>query len=271
MSGWFALIRLDVALLIRRRLPRWIAGTTVFAAVLATLVSGVDDGEGYRAVAAAARLVAAILVGLTSVLGAVAISGDAASGALRAVMVRPVGRPAVVLAHAITTAAFSIALYLVCVSIAWVTARFAFGFDDVMYRSSLGIFPIQGLEEGSMNVLQFRLLLLAAPALAVPPLLALCVSTVTDDAATAVVLAMMATLGPLLFGLLTDETLGWLFTERALHPLNTLAELSKGVQLHQEVVAETAYMWQSLWQPGCWILACLATSIALFQSREVQA
>ncbi|MEE2711657.1 MAG: hypothetical protein VX913_02680 [Planctomycetota bacterium] len=271
MSGLFALIRLDAALLMRRRLPRWIAGTTVFAAVVATLFSGVGDGEGYQAVAAAARLIAATLVGLTSVLGAVAISGDAASGALRAVMVRPVGRPAVVLAHAITCAAFSVALYCVCVSIAWITARYAFGFSDVMYRSSLGVFPIQGLEEEAMNTLQLRLLLLALPALAIPPLIALCISAVTDDAATAVVLALMVTLGPLLFGLITDETIAWLFTERALHPLNSLAELAKGVQLHQDVVSDAAYTWQSVWQPGCWILACVAVSCTLFRSREVLA
>lgn len=269
MRGWIALVRLDAALLMRRRLPRWIAGTTIFAAVFSTLFSGVDDGEGYRAVASSARLLASTLVGLTSVLGAVAISGDAASGALRAVMVRPVGRPAVVLAHAITTAAFAIALYLVCVSIAWLTARFAFGFEDVMYRSSLGVFAIQGLDKESMNVLQLRLLLLSAPALAIPPLIALCISAVTDDAATAVVLALMVTLGPLLFGLITDESLEWLFTERALHPLNSLAELAEGVQLHQEVVSETAYLWQSFWQPGCWLVACLAISVGLFKRREV--
>ena len=48
MSGLFALIRLDAALLMRRRLPRWIAGTTVFAAVVATLFSGGEGGGGPR-------------------------------------------------------------------------------------------------------------------------------------------------------------------------------------------------------------------------------
>jgi ABC-2 type transport system permease protein len=269
MSGYFSLVRLDAALLSRRRLPRWVAGAALYAVFLSTLFADVDDGEGYRAVAGSARLLAAMLVIFCSVLGAVSISGDAATGSLRAVMIRPVGRSAVVLAHATTTAAFTALLYMMCIATAWVVARFAFGFDDVTYSTSLGEFPIASLDSDSMDSLQLRMLALALPALIVPPLLALCVSTTTDDPATGVVLALVITAGPLIFGLITDARLEWLFTDQALHPINTLADLSRGIQVDQDLVLDSAYTVRATVQPLCWIVLCLLAGMALFRRREI--
>ena len=67
MSGWRSLLRLNMTLLLRRRLPMWIAGTALLTAALSTATAGVEDGEGFRAVASAARLLAAALIGLTAV------------------------------------------------------------------------------------------------------------------------------------------------------------------------------------------------------------
>ena len=124
--------------------------------------------------------------------------------------------------------------------------------------------------------MQFRqislgLLLLALPSLLIPTLIALCVSVVTDDSATAVVLALVATLGPLLFGLVTGESPQWFFTERALAPLGALHQLARGIQLQQDVVASPEYLWDALWQPAAWTAACLTIAILAFRRREISA
>ncbi len=271
MNGFLSLVRLYAALLRRRRLPRWVAAAALYSAFLSTLFAGVEDGQGYQAVASSTRLLVAMLVILCSVLGAVSISGDATSGALRAVMIRPVSRVAVVLAHGTTITAFTTILYLLCVSTSWLVALVAFGFDDVTYSTNLGEFPIPSLDSGSMNLIQVRLLALALPALVVPPLLALCVSTRTDDPATSVVLSLIVSVGPLIFGLITDARAEWLFTDQVLHPINTLADLSRGIQVDQDLVLDSAYTLRATTQPACWIVLCLLCGSILFRRREIHA
>ncbi|MAG57219.1 MAG: hypothetical protein CMJ83_13075 [Planctomycetes bacterium] len=263
MSGFWSLLRLDLALLRRRRLPRWIAGGALGSVVLSIAFSSAGDGEGARLVASALRFLVAVIIGLTTVLGAVSISGDAASGALRGVMLRPVGRPAVVLAHATATSLFVMAIYVTGLIIALVAGSTLCGYGDVLYEE----YVVIGADE--MAGFMFRLVLLPLPALLIPPLLALCISTRMDDGATAVVLALVATVGPLLFGFVSGDVPEWVFTERAMHPATVLGKLAQGYQLDADRVDSVEYIAACVWQPALWLISFAGLGILLFHRREI--
>ena len=265
MTGFWNLMRLQTALLLRRRLPRWIALAAIGSAVLVVLLASVENGQGHVALAAAAQLLASVLIGLSAVQGAVAVSGDASSGALRAVMVRPVGRPAVVLAHGTIQALFAAGTYIVGIGLALLAAKSLYGFGDAMH----GEYVVLTREE--IETFATRLLLLPLPALLVAPLIGLCVSVVTDDAATAVVLALALTVGPLLFGLVGGDVPPWVYTERAIKPLTVLEQIAEGVTLEADRVAASRYLGQSIWQPAVWVTVTLSVATLLFSRREIHA
>ena len=61
-------------------------------------------------VASGLRLSTPFLLALGAVMGAVCIAGETNTGGLRAILLRPVGRPAVVCAHAVVLTLFILAL-----------------------------------------------------------------------------------------------------------------------------------------------------------------
>jgi hypothetical protein len=263
MEGFVSLLWLDLRLLWRRRLARYVLAAAVIGVVSSVLWSEAVTGEGFKVVGAAARFLAAVLIGLTTVQGAVSLSGDAGSGALRAVLMRPVGRPAVFLSRALVHGAYVVLVYACGVVLACVLAGATVGYGDVM-RHEYVVMPRAEMQEFAL-----LLLLLPLPALLVPPLLGLCLSVGTDDAATVIVLALLFTVGPMLFGLVGGSLAPWLFTERVLHPLIALSLLAEGVQLEADLVSSPSYGAAAIWQPAAWCAGLVALGVLRLSRREL--
>jgi hypothetical protein len=180
------------------------------------------------------------------------------------VLIRPIARPALVISHAVLLAASTAVLYLGGLLLALPLIALRTGFGDVR----LDDYVITGA--GQMAAHALRLCLLPLPALCCAPLLALTVSVVSEDVASAVVISLALVGGPLLFGKLIGELPDWSFPARAVHPVSVLGSLAQGVNTRERSVAGTAYVLQSIGWPLLWAFLFTGAAVLLFHRREVK-
>lgn len=264
MSGFGSAVRLFTALLRARLLPRFVVAATLGTALLASFASSAKPGDGFAALAAVADLVVILVLTFGAVLGAVTIAQDATSTALRAILIRPVGRTTILLAHAVVLSAFLLALYVLSVGLAAPIIGAHVGFGDVRLEEFV-ITP-----KAAMSSLALRLLLLPIPGLLVAPLLGLAVSVLVDDVAAAVVAALGLTTGPVVYGRLIGDLPAGTWLYRALHPLEILAALATGDTTRETLVASTAYAVEATLIPFAWGAGLLALALAIFSRREIR-
>jgi len=190
---------------------------------------------------------------LSAVMGAISFSGDSSSGALRAVMMRPLSRPGLVLGRALALLLLTLALYALGILLAWWLAGSQLGFQDVRLEGYTIIARPRLLHEARW------LLLLPLPAILTAPLVALFVSTVLDDVALSVVVALALVLGPALYNVLMERLPAWVFTEQALRPLDVLQQLARGIETEVG-----SFHGQGAWASLLWPL--LTSGLALLGS-----
>ena len=267
MNGFLALLRLETRLLFVRGLPRILFIAVVAIALLHGLTGTDQEGQGWQRIASGVRTCSAVLIAMLAVLGGLSIAGDAQEGALRAVLMRPVGRARVLASRGVVLVVFGILLYGLGVGILVLCARLGPGLGDVR----LPDYPLPLLPEADIAAHTWRLGLACLPAILAAPLLGLCASVLLDDASSTVVLALLATLGPLLFGTLAGELPDWVFIEGVRMPAALLVNLAEGITTEEGAAQGPALWTTSAWWPFVWAAGSLLLATIVFKVREIRA
>lgn len=256
-------LMLQLDLLRTRLLPR--VSLIVVLIVAAASVALAPEGErpGFRHLARTASLLLPVVAALGALQGAVSLAGDVSSGALRCVLLHPLPRSRWVFAIASTLVAFTTLLYLSGLLVAAIGCGVVSGFGDVVFEG----FVV--LSEAEMVAYARRLLLLPLLPLMAAPLAGVLVSTLIEDVATAVMLALLVVLGPLLGRALLGAWPAWLFTEAVARPVDALGELAEGVTLQADAVERGSYLIAILGPGLAWCAALLIVSLVLWNRREV--
>ena len=255
-------LRLQLSLANARALPRLIAALVLCCGLASVVFSQVKVGQAHRALAESASLVIALMMTLTTIMGAVAVSADRSSGALRALLLRPVPRSSIIAAHAILLLTLTAIIHLGTLSAMAALSHRLHGFGPVLYRD------IEIVSSAEMGSFSLRLLGATLPAVLCAPLLGLAVSVLVDGVVPAVVLALALVLGPLLFGRLASELPTWVFTQRAMGPLQVLEDLSRGITLEAARVESPRYLFDSTLPCALWGIAFLAVAGIAMRKRE---
>lgn len=266
MTGLPALLRLDARLLLARPLFRTVAVASVLAALIAAATSGGEPGAGWWRVAQAVRVTVPLLLSFGAILGAVSLAGDASTGALRGVMMRPVSRTAVVTSRAIVLAAGVAAVYAVSILAAWLLAAAVDRFPSITYGTEAGA-PDLITQAELLNAAP-RLVLVALPALMCAALLGLMVSAFWNDPSSATICALMLVLSPYVVETVFDASSSWAFTHVATSGASVLKELAEGVTTRLSAANDLGVLLTPAWVPiACGMIAIVIGSI-VFSVRD---
>jgi ABC-2 type transport system permease protein len=201
-------------------------------------------------------VVVPLLLSFGAVLGAVSLAGDAASGSLRAVLVRPVSRPAVVLSRAAVLALGLTAVYAASILVALLVATAIARFDSVTLGT--GDLASELIPRGDLLRVAPRLVALALPALVCSALVGLMVSSWWNDPSSSAICALLLVLSPYLVEVLSVESSPWLFTHGAAFGSSVLSELAGGVARRLAIASS----WRDLWLPFSMPLLAGAAAVA---------
>jgi hypothetical protein len=280
------LVRFELAKLMRQKLP-YVVLFPIIGAVMLVMLRAMDvhgeapanpmvrNGFEYLATSClwALRLVSVFAV----VIASLSLSGEAAQGTWRMVLVRPVTRTDVFISKALVVAIVVLALFLATALLSWATLHLVHGFwREGHYVSPLneGRYTLMGEEvvadpNRPQEALEadFRL----AMALSILPLLAsgffgLLISSLFDNTGAAVGLAMF--LAIFLYGFSTvDRTAGkWIFSRSLEYGLTVAKHRAEGYSDRKWEDDEIARSWQV---PLVSSVLFLAGAYAIFLKRDV--
>jgi ABC-2 type transport system permease protein len=221
--------------------------------------------SGYDALAAGAGHAIQVGTLFLLALGAMLVASEGTLGTFRTVLVRPVRRAEVLLSKCLVLALFTAGLLILVAGVCAASIAVSPGFGDV-----------KQFFHGSQKVLVPRADMLryalAAFALQVLPLLAvgflgLAVSTLTDNAGTAVAAAFIVFL-PLkvIVPGLFEGLEPWLFTTWVSRPLDILSDISRNIHARAWDLPEVL---RSLAVPAAWIAAFLGVALWRFCGRDM--
>ncbi len=268
MIGVTRLLRLDFRLLVSRPLYRTVIAAGIGAAALIAISAEHEGSGAWWKLAQSVRLLVPLELAFGAVIGAVSLAGDAASGALRGIMMRPVSRTAIVVSRATTLVSGMALAYAVAIITATVCAAIADDFGAITYGEGEATAELVGAAELRRDVP--RLILLSFPAILCAPLIGLALSAIFEDAATAAVLGLVAALSPFLADAFAGAAQGWLFTHAAVESIATVSQLSEGILTGVEGTRGGGFLLHSVAIPfACGTLAVVVAGI-VFRRRDFQ-
>jgi ABC-type transport system involved in multi-copper enzyme maturation permease subunit len=268
VTGFARLFAFDWRLLHRRALFRTIEAATVLAAILAVFAGGGHDASvhsgAWLPLSQAISVVMPLLLASGAVLGAVSLSGDAASGSLRAVLTRPVSRSAIVLSRA---AALGLALFLVygaSLFVAFLCASSRGDFDGVTFGElATPVAPREDLVRAA-NVA----FMLGFPAILCATMIGLMLSTWWNDPALSAVCALMLVLAPYLAEVLRIASGPWIFTHGTVFGASVLAEFASGDTTRLGIISDGRNLLVPFLVPLGGALVAIAAGCAVFSRRD---
>jgi hypothetical protein len=257
-----ALCALDLRLTFGRTLFR---AALVVAAAAAAAAAAFGDGTAYVRLARGLALLAPLSAAFGALLGAASLAGDAASGALRAVLLRPVSRPQVVLSRAVALVLAQAALLAVGALAAYFAARAGGAFGPVVHGDGDAAFELLSATE--IADAARRAALLAVPGALASALVGLAVGAFCDDAATAALVALGGVLVPAFAGAAGAAT-PWAWGAPGATALSVFGELAEGVQTRQALLFGADLARASALVPVAWTSAALAAAAARLARRD---
>jgi hypothetical protein len=269
VSRFGALLGLDAKLLLKRALFRTVAGASVLAAVTAVAASGGTAGGGWWRLAQGVRVIVPLLLAFGAILGAVSLAGDAAAGSLRAVLMRPVSRTAVVVSRAVVLSLGMTAVYLVSVLSALLLSLALDRFGSITYGTGELAPDLISREELLRSAV--RLIAIALPALVCATLIGLMVSSWWNDPSSSTICALLLVLSPYVVETVFGATVPWAFTHGATFGAAVLSELAEGVTTRLGVVTDLRSLVRPIWMPLGVGLVAVAGACAAFTVRDFRA
>jgi hypothetical protein len=260
------LLALDARLLLKRPLFRTVAIASLLASVVAVLLSGGQAGGGWWRLAQAVRVIVPLLLSFGAILGAVSLAGDAASGSLRAVMMQPVSRSAIVASRAAVLSIGVVLVYAASVLAALLLCLLLDRFSSITYGTDELAPDLISREE--LLRASVRLLLIALPALLCSALVGLMVSSWWNDPSSSTICALLLVLSPYVVETVFGATTPWAFTHGATLGATVFSELAEGVTTKLGLVSNAQVILPALWVPlGAGLLA-VALGCVVFSRRD---
>ncbi len=250
-----SLLALDARLLAGRPLFRAALG---LAAVLGAAFAATADGTAYVRFARGLAVLLPLTAAFGALLGAASLPGDLQSGALRAVLLRPLPRVAIALSRAFWLVLAQGAIVLAGGLAAYLAAKHSASFGAVMHGE--GIEAVELISAAEIADLASRAVRLALPGLLAAPLIGFAVGAFLDDPAAAALTALALVLGPVLAGAVTDATFAFAPSAAGAEALSILSELAEGVQTRQERLLLPEFAAQAIRTPI--LYAVFATGLA---------
>jgi hypothetical protein len=265
-----ALLALDARLLFKRTLFRTVTIASVLAATVAALATGARDGDvhsgAWLRLSQAVSVVVPLLLSFGAVLGAVSLAGDAASGSLRGVLVRPVSRTGVVLSRAFVLAAGLTAVYAVSILVSLLASAAVDRFDAVTLGT--GELASELIPREDLVRVVPRLIAMALPALICSTLVGLMVSACWSDPSSSAISALLLVLSPYLVEALAVESSPWMFTHGAAFGSSVLSELAGGVARRLAIASNWGDLWIPFLTPLLTGAAAVAAGCVVFSVRD---
>jgi hypothetical protein len=263
MRAFGAALRLVLTLWRRRLLPRWVLAVALVAA-LAPACTAPGGAAGYALLGRSSELLAGLLAVLGAMLGAVAVSQDAQSGALRAVLLRPIRRSTYVGAHACVLALAVLLLY----GLGILLAASAIGLRHGYGEARLGELVLVTGDELAQHAR--RLVAWPALALVAASAIGLLASVVVDDVAVALALALVAGAGPVLYQLAMGDLPRGVFAEAPLLGPPLLRELANGDTHREGLLRSGSVALRILLAPLLTTLGAVAVAALVAEAREAR-
>jgi hypothetical protein len=273
MTRFGSLLSFDARLVFSRALFRTIQVAAVLAAVLAVSAGSSHDAEvhagAWLPLSQALSVVMPLLLAFGSVLGAVSLAGDAASGSLRTVLTRPVSRPAIVLSRAVVLGVSLSALYAATMLVALLCAGWRADFAPITSAISELAPPVVPRED--LVRAATVAFLLGFPAILCAAMIGLMLGAWWNDPALAAVCALLVVLSPYLAELLRIASSSWVFTHGAVFGASVLSELASGDTTRLGTVSDGRNLLVPLLVPLATAAVAVAAGCAVFSRRDFKA
>jgi hypothetical protein len=266
MNRFGALLRLDARLLLKRALFRTVAIASILAAVIAVVVSSGQPGGGWWRLAQAVRVIVPLLLSFGGILGAVSLAGDAASGSLRGVLMRPVSRSAVVISRAVVLGLGVAAVYAVSVLVALALSAVLDRFGSITYGT--GDLATDLISREEILRASVWLVATALPALVCATLIGLMVSAWWNDPSSSTICALLLVLSPYVVETVFGASTPWAFTHGATFGAGVFSDLAEGVTTRLGIASDPAALLRPLWSPVAFGAAAVAGGCAVFAARD---
>lgn len=271
MTGFTRLFAFDWRLLHRRALFRTIEAATILAAVLAVFAGGSRDpmvhAGAWVPLSQAISVVMPLLLASGAVLGAVSLSGDAASGSLRAVLTRPVSRSAIVTSRAAALGLALLHVYCASLFIAFLCAWSRGNFDGVTFGElATPVAPREDLMRAA-NVA----FMLGFPAILCATMIGLTLSTCWNDPALSAVCALLLVLAPYLAEVLRIASGSWIFTHGTVFGASVLAEFASGDLTRLGIISDGRNLFVPFLVPLGAAAVAVAAGCFVFTRRDFKA
>jgi hypothetical protein len=264
MNRFAPLLALDVRLVCGRPLFRAACFAAAAAGALAAFLA---EGAAFLKLARAATVLVPLVASFGALLGAGSLSGDLASGALRAVLLRPVSRGAAALSRAASLLFAQAFVVVAGAAGAYCVARVQGEFGPVVYGT--GEEAVELLSAAETAAAALRAGALALPGLFAAPLLGLAVGAWIDDPAAAALAALALILGPALLGPVTTAAAAVSPVAAGAEAAAIFAELAEGVQTRQERLAAAEFALAAWRTPGGVAVAATLAAVWRLVRRDV--
>ena len=259
-----SLLALDARLLAGRPLFR---AALVLAALLGGSAAASAEGSAYVRLARGLSVLLPLTAAFGALLGAASLPGDLQSGALRAVLLRPLPRTAIALSRAFWLVVAQAAIVLAGGLAAYLAAKSSAPFGAVLHGE--GIEAVQLLSAAEVSEFASRAVVLALPGLLAAPLIGFAVGAFLDDPAAAALTALALVLGPILAGAVADMSFPFAPSAAGAEALSILAELAEGVQTRQERLLMPEFAGEAIRTPFLFAFAATVLASVRLSRRDV--
>jgi hypothetical protein len=266
VSRFGTLLMLDVRLLLTRGLFRTVAASCILAALVAVAAAGNQPGGAWWRLAQANRVTVPLLLSFGAILGAVSLSGDAAAGSLRGVLMRPVSRSAIVLSRALVLTAGVAVVHAASMLSALALAAALDDFSVITYGSGDLAVPLISRDELAAAVPS--LLALALPSLVCAALIGLMVGATWGDPSSCTIGALLLVLFPYVIETVFGASTPWAFTHGATLGASVFSELAEGVTTRLGVVSSREEIAWAACSPLALGAATIAMACGAFTLRD---
>ena len=266
-----ACLRFETEKLLSRRLT-WIV---LLATAASTIFAGITAGSGAEPKASFVLFAAMLETGFfvatffLVIMGAVSVNEEESSGALRAVMLRPIGRVEFVVAKALTLALFVGIVLLVNVLVAWlwVVTHGGFGPATIDFE---GLDAVSVFDAATLRGFTMKLCLAAVPGAVAATWFGVVVSVVVEGSGAAVAIGVFC-LGALKTLREVNEEIGaWFFTHHVARPIELLGELGRAIEENANVVRDLGPFSEEVVVPSLWAAGFGLLAVVLFARKEIR-
>ncbi len=266
-----ACTRFELAKLSRRPMGWLSCGIIILATLLVAWLktSSDEQPESFILLTSILRDVLPLLAFILLMLGTLSINDEAASGALRSIVMRPIGRTEIILSKALVLAIFGLIATVVQCLVAywWVQSHAPLTHVAIAIE---GFEPDLKFTKTEMMVFTVKLLAMTLPAILMAPILGILLSLLVEAPGTSVAVSVFLFGGMGILGAALPSTRCLFFPATIDHLMALLAELSEGVETNVDVANELGIWSDIFWIPSAILATILSATVALFNLREIK-